>query len=146
MGQTCEFKAQEIRLTHSWRNHVGKFELFKNRAVRQVKGPAGTVQARGAFTLNSAALEHLGNPEAVHLYFDNEDKRVGIERAEPGSPYAYTTRPAGKGVSRLISAKSFMDTYGVPYEKTVPVRVSYEGDMVVLDVAPLISGQHDGSA
>ncbi len=122
---------------------MGKFELFKARAARPVKGPAGTVQARGAFTLNAAALEHLGNPDAVHLYFDREDNRIGVESADPGSPYAYATRPAGKGVSRLISAKTFMDAYGVPYDRTVPVRVSLEGEMVVLDVAALVGGARD---
>lgn len=124
---------------------MGKFELFRNRTVRQVKGPAGTVQARGAFTLNSVALDHLGNPDAVHLYFDAEDKRVGVEPAEPNSPYAYSTRPAGKGVSRLISAKSFMDTYNIPYEQTVPVPATFEGRMVVLNVASLVKGAREGA-
>ncbi len=117
---------------------VGKFELFKNRAVRHVKEPAATVQARAAFTLNAAALDHIDNAETVHLLYDSEDKRVGIEKAEATSPYGYATRPVGKGSSRLISAKTFMDTHRISYKETTPLRVSFEGDMVVLDVAPLI--------
>lgn len=124
---------------------MGKFELFRSRTTRKVKEPAATVQARGAFTLNAAALAELGDPEAVHLYFDAEDKRVGIEKADSTSPYAYAARVVGKSSSpsRLISAKTFMDTYGVPYDTTEPVPISFEDNMVVLHVASLLEKQNE---
>lgn len=123
---------------------MGKFELFKKRAARPSKGPAATVQTRGAFTLNTAALAQLENPEAVHLFFDAEDKRVGIEKADPSSAYAYPTRPNGKGLSHLISAKTFMDVNGISYEKTVSVPLSFEGRMAVLQVDFLVGKRNEG--
>lgn len=121
---------------------MGKFELFTERSLKRIAGPAATVQARGAFSLNPAAWERLGKPESVLLYFDAEDKRVGIRAASEGEPYAYPVRGNGRlGISRLISAKTFMNANNIDTGKTVPVAVSFEDDMLVLDVSDVMAGE-----
>lgn len=130
---------------------MGKFVLFKDRAIRRVNAPAATVQARGGFGFNAQLFTELGEPESVLMYFDPEDKRVGIAPAKGGEPYAYNVRPNGhQGAGRLISAKTFMDANGIPYDKTVPVAVTFEDGMAVLDVSHLVNnnaapmlGTHD---
>jgi len=121
---------------------MGKFLLFTERSVRRANAPAATVQARGGFGLNAPLLAELGEPENVLLFFDPEDNRVGIAAAKGGEPYAYTARSNGhQGAGRIISAKTFMDAHGIPYDKTVPVAVTFENGMAVLDVAHLMTGE-----
>lgn len=124
---------------------MGQFELFTERNRRVSDTPAATIQARGAIGLNALAYELLGNPEHVLLYFDAQDKRIGIAPADEGNPYAYPARTNGaQGQGRLISARSFLVKSGVDHEKTVPVDVTKEGDMLILSQLPMVAGGQDG--
>ena len=125
---------------------MGKFELFTERNRRVADAPAATIQARGAIGLNAVSYELLGSPEAVLLYFDPEDKRIGIRPAQAGEVYAYPCRPNGAaGSGRLIRARSVLIKNAIDHDKTQPVEVHSEDDMLILTRLPMVAeGGQDG--
>src|SRR5690348_1165409 len=92
------------------------FERFDRREAKYVKRPQLTVQAQGAISINAAAHHLLGDPEYVELFFDPEERAIGMAAAPPETPYGYPIRPQGaKGTTFVTSARAFLMKYDISY-------------------------------
>jgi hypothetical protein len=93
------------------------FERFDRREAKYVKRPQLTVQAQGAISINAAAHRLLGDPTHIELFFDRDERIIGIAAAPADTPYGYPIRAQGaKGSTFVASARAFLIKFGIPYE------------------------------
>ncbi len=92
-----------------------QFQVFKKRTVPLVKQPYVTIQKRGVFSLNKAAHDELGTPEAIELLYDPDEKIVGIRGVKASVEHAYPLRSgvANRESSFLVSGRAFTQYYGI---------------------------------
>lgn len=91
--------------------------------------PRMAFQRRGNLSLNRAAFEALGSPEAVVLAYNEGAGEVAIKGASKSLAYASPVRKQQAADSYLVAARAF----------TQSIRLDLEGSMVVFDevrVAP----------
>src|ERR1700728_368181 len=111
-----------------------QFEVFRKRMAPLVKTPYVTIQKRGVLSINAAAYTALGQPEAVELLYDPDEKIVGLRRTERDSEHAYPVRTtASQSESTfMVSATAFTKYYGI--DTTTSVRRPARMDSEVLCV------------
>lgn len=68
------------------------FEVFKKSSAPLPSVPSVTIQKRGLMSLNRAAYQLIGSPDAVELLWDRERKLIGIRPADIASPDGYPAR------------------------------------------------------
>jgi len=113
------------------------FETFKRQRMPVLTDPAITIQKRGNLSLNSAAYEALGSPEAVELLYDRERRLIALRKAAPGTEYAYVVRPLNgnrRTTSWLVAGMAFAMYYGIPVEIARRWICRLEDDMLILDL------------
>lgn len=69
------------------------FEVFNKRFAPLAKAPSVTIQKRGLMSLNRAAYALLGEPKAVELLFDKDERIIGLRPIDDAAAHAYPLRP-----------------------------------------------------
>lgn len=111
------------------------FEEFDRRAATASKSPFVTIQRRGPFSLNRAAVELMGNPEAVVLLYDKEEKLIGFRPAPLTNPRALPVRSQGKNASTfMVAGQAFAQHYDLDTSVARRYAVEMQGDLLVLDL------------
>ena len=100
------------------------FQVFDKRAIPMKKRPQVTIQAKGTLSFNASAHHLLGEPKAVELLYDREERIIGFRSTEPDSLNAYPMRPVSAGGNFVVAGIAFLKYYDIPFG--VPVR--YEAD------------------
>ncbi len=94
-----------------------EFEVFDKKSAPSTKEPWVTIQRKGLLSLNRAAAEALGTPEAVELLFDRNAQIVGFRPAELDSPRAFPMRKQGRNPGRnanyLVGGSAFCKYYNI---------------------------------
>jgi hypothetical protein len=92
------------------------FEVFEKNSAPIPTVPAVTIQRRGLISLNRAAFEQFGRPEAVELLWDSDRKVIGLRPTNPENPNAYPARPQSAKSNRgpvLIAGNLFTRYIGL---------------------------------
>ena len=112
------------------------FEEFTAR-----KGPSGSrrprvgIQRSGKISLNRVAFEHLGEPSFVVLMFDRERQAIGLRAAKEDVPYAYSVNRQDPYDSYRISARAFLNHYGITYrDESLTFYPKMEGEILVINI------------
>lgn len=108
------------------------FELFTEHRKHNASEPIITIHAKGVFALNGAALDRMGNPEAVELLFNAERRMVAMRPATPGRTSVVVRFPNKGSRSAVVSAKSFLDRCGVNTDKALSLDVEFVGPVALL--------------
>lgn len=124
------------------RDNTGGFELFEPDAHDNLpKGRPGAwlpqvrLEKSAVWTISRPALELLGNPEAVTLWYDPQRGRVGFRAAKKGEPAAYPVRSPGSRSSQgLVSGRKFCSHHGIPHEESKTYPASMEEGLLVITV------------
>lgn len=97
------------------------FEVFKKSSAPLAKVPSVTIQRRGLISMNRSAYALIGDPEAIELLFDREERIVGLRPAELTDPNAYPVRPQGSGDTGplLIAGQMFTKYYGIETDQAI---------------------------
>ena len=112
------------------------FQKFSRKMAPFAKAPFATIQRKGNIGLNASALALLLNPEAVELWFDEVDQRIGLTACDPAEENVYKVRPLSKaGTSYIISAAHFSTVNKIPSEIATRYTVEMDGEMLVIDVS-----------
>lgn len=96
--------------------------------------PEVTIQKHARVSLNGAAAEALGFPEAVEFLYSEEERIMGVRAAEPGSSRSYLLRKGGRGTNYLTSGESFIKGYGIPHERATRYKAEVDADMLLVDL------------
>lgn len=112
------------------------FEVFTKRLVPLKKTPLVTIQKRGTISLNKSAYSALGEPEAVELLYDRDERIVGLRAAESSLEHAYPVRSAtGRGSGPyIISAIAFTKFYDIDTEQSLRWRAHLVEDVLCIDL------------
>ena len=110
------------------------FEEFDKRAASASKSPFVTILKDKGFTINGAALRLLGEPEAVTLLYDPEERLIGFKPASTDYPRAYPVRPQEKGTSATVAGRAFIQHYGINHDVTRRYAVEMRDGLLVLDL------------
>ncbi len=125
------------------------WERFTGRTTMLDTKPTVGLTKKGEFSLAPATVELAGNPKYVVLLFDREAQKIGFQPAAADEPGALPIRKPGKGVSYLISGKSFARAYNIPFEAYRQWVAKKEGDLIVVDLAKpteVNEAEHEQSA
>ena len=87
--------------------------------------PFVTIQRKGTISLNRAAFEALGRPEAVKLLYDQDERMIGLRPAEIGANGAYQVRPQASS-NWLVAGTAFSGFLGLD----TAVAKRYDAEMI----------------
>lgn len=111
------------------------FETFKRQRLTPSGEPLITIQKKGIFSLNRAAYEALGTPDAVELLYDRGARLIGIRKVSKSVGHAYTVRAFGKsGMSWLVTGTAFLNYYDIAARDPVRRHARVEKDMLIIDL------------
>lgn len=111
------------------------FEVFKERGQRVMeRQPLITIQKKGIMTLNEAAFEALGAPQAVELLYAPQARTVGVRAVEPSLSHAYTLRKPARGRTRIVAAAAFLKHYDIQIEAIRRIPARMVGDILAADL------------
>jgi hypothetical protein len=96
------------------------FVEFSREDSRNSDDPMFTVQKRGLISLNQAAFKALGEPAAVALLYDSEERIVALRRVPRSHANGYNVRKQANSQSYLVGAQGFSAFHKIPTE--VPRR------------------------
>ncbi|MGQ4818130.1 hypothetical protein ACQ1ZK_13345, partial [Enterococcus faecium] len=80
------------------------------------KTPSVTIQKRGLISLNRAAFALMGEPEAVELLYDRDEKIVGLRPVGEVSAHSYPLRPQSNKQDSgplMVGGTAFTQYYGI---------------------------------
>lgn len=111
------------------------FEVFNKRASTSSKLPMVTIQKDGEFSMNKAAHDAIGAPEAVELLYDREEKLIAFRPAPPDGALSFNVKPQGKrSTGRQVAGKAFAGYYDLDVSVARRYVVKVVDDMLVLDL------------
>ncbi len=100
------------------------FQVFDKRAIPMKKRPQVTIQAKGTLSFNASAHHLLGEPKAVELLYDREERIIGFRPTKADGLNAYPMRSVSAGGNFVVAGIAFLKYYDIPFG--IPVR--YEAD------------------
>lgn len=97
------------------------FEVFQKGSAPIAGVPSVTIQKRGLFSLNHAASDLIGHPDAVQFLWDPDKRLIGLKPVSPEDPNAYPAReqagrkprPHGQRGTVLIAGTMFTKYIGL---------------------------------
>lgn len=129
----CVYKRCQTRNTdteyHAEDGNEMAWEIFDRTTTSRTTEPTANITKGGLISLNSAAFEALGRPEAVELRYDPSAKLVGL-KSEHRSARTYAVRKARRVNSYTVFAKAFLKHFGI--EHGVARRRSARMDRAIL--------------
>ena len=100
---------------------------------RRERVPWVGIQKAGMLSLNAPAFEALGEPEAVVLLFDPEEKVVGFRASPATDPRAFPLRKYNRRSSAyLVSGRTFLKHYGVDHSTARRYSARMVGDVLAV--------------
>lgn len=97
-----------MSINADWEKFLGQ-PVAKSRASVHV-----AISKHGAITLNARAFELIGKPEAVELFFNRREQKIGVKGCSPRFFEAFPIRKhPKKDTTRYIYAASFCNHYGI---------------------------------
>ena len=113
-----------------------QFETFTRKAGQVDLRPLVTLQRRGVLTLNRAAYEAMGSPQAAELLFDRANRVIGIRPINPDAAHAYPLRKQPDSSTYVITAKSFTKAYAIPRDVTRRWEAAVRDGMLTIELEP----------
>ena len=106
----------------------GRFDWFEGGARGARAFPTCSLTKSGSMTLNDVAVEALGDPPAVRVGYDAEQKQIGLRGSLRDAAGAVALRPtrAPDGTetgSRSLYARSVLQYYGLLPEENNTFRL-----------------------
>ena len=110
---------------------MANWEVFQRRAAPGVSQPFVTLQKRGTMSLNAAAFEALGEPEAVELLFDRGERLLGFRPVDPSAAHAYKPRKQGRTANYVVSGMALTQYFGIETDTARRYAEVQDGVLVV---------------
>ena len=78
-----------------------------------------TLSSKGVINLNRATHEKMGSPEAVTVYFDSTNNRIGLKSTSPSMRNAFPLGTRGKRGGRRVFVGSVMRQFRIDVPLTI---------------------------
>ena len=93
------------------------YELFSRKRTHGGP-PSVSVTKYGNFVINSSGVTALQKRPYLQVYWDKEDRKVGLKPLKAAEEHAYHVNYSPKGGVGSISATAFLKSVGYSYEET----------------------------
>ena len=94
-----------------------KFLAGPNRSPRT--SPNITISERAHIQFNTFTFEMLGKPEAVELFFNRREQKIGMKAASPRFRESFPVKVIKPGAStRIVNAAAFCKHYRIAITET----------------------------
>lgn len=123
-----------VRIAKDGGRLVANFEVFDRRSRPVSHQATVTIQKRGNFSLNKAAFQALGEPEAVELLFDRSERLIGMRPSEVRNRHAYPVRKQQNAQSYLVAGNAFNQYYQIETGVTRRWDASIQDGILVIDL------------
>ena len=113
------------------------FKVFEKGSAPVATIPSVTLQKRGLISLNRAAFNLIGAPEAVELLWDEERRVIGLRAAPIDRPNAYPARPQSSKSVRgpvLIGGSLFTRFIGLDTSEAHRWAPTVEDEILCIDL------------
>ena len=92
----------------------------KGDVATHAAGIYASMNREGTISLNKTAHKRLGEPTAVHLFFDRVNNRIALKPTAPAMKNAYPVGKRGRGVK--VWAKRLLVEYGIDLPETIEFK------------------------
>ncbi len=89
--------------------------------------PRVRLSKKKQINLNQRSWELLGKPDALALYYDEDNKLIALQAADPAAPHAHALH-LEKGYTRFIYAGRFLTACKIPDEALRAYRPVVDDD------------------
>ncbi len=110
------------------------FEPFTERATPAATEPTITVQSKGTFGVNRAAVDALGKPERVELLFDRAARMIGLRPADASISHSYPLRRQQNSNSYVLGAVAFTHAHGIQTDRARRYPAIMEDGILIVDL------------
>ena len=120
---------------------IGKFELFKG--AKKTYAPKVSIRKNAQIAISTGAVRQYGfrddkgsiNYKHFLLYYNSGENMIGIKPTEEPKDGAIKARDHSSGEIQL-ACQSFLDRYGIPYNKTRRYPMEYDDslDIYIVDL------------
>lgn len=93
-----------------------------------------TIQRRGTFSFNLAARAAIGDPEAVELLYDTEDRLIGFRPVESSHPRAYALRKQGRANNWIVGGQAFTKAFKIDTDTAKRYLATAEDGVLIVDL------------
>jgi hypothetical protein len=115
------------------------FEEFTGGVRGTTTAPRATLQTRGYLSVNKAAFELMGSPNAVKLHYDRKQQVIGLQPVADTVANGKRLRVQAKSTTRVVSLRAFCTYYGIDATKTYRYPATlYNGYLTVDLKAPKV--------
>lgn len=109
------------------------YEQFESPGSRSAADPMISLRKSGSIGINNAALEeHFGDSEAVAVYYNEEENRIGLEPLDEKTDEAYTLSRSESGGS--IAPAAFLRKYSLTPSITTQYEPFEDEGFVAIDL------------
>lgn len=111
-------EAENAAIENEGSTSASRFDWFEGGARGARSFPTCSLTKSGSMTLNDVAVQELGDPPAIRVGYDAEERQIGLRaslRDEPGAILLRPSRtPEGADTgSRSMYARAVLAYYGV---------------------------------
>ncbi len=110
------------------------FEKWDRQTAPKTDAPLVTVQQGGLFSLNQPAIDAMGNPEKVEIFFNRDRQVIAFVPAEPDSITAYPPRKQGSQKNYYVAGQKFTKYYKINTTVARRYSVTVEDSVLYLDL------------
>ena len=94
------------------------FERFEASKMKRLAEPAVSILKSGGFGFNQAfCMHYLGDYTHIQLFYDRENKTIGINPTYGDAKDAIKVRRITEGKSATVAARPFFGYFDIPYNK-----------------------------
>jgi hypothetical protein len=116
------------------------FERFDKRHAPIASSPFATIQRGGSvMTVNRAAYNLLGEPDAVELLYSKKHHVIGLKEVSKKEPYAFPLRPQGRKGAQpsnyVVAVRAFTKHYGIDTSVAMRYPAEMQYDILTIDLS-----------
>lgn len=108
--------------------------LFDKRRMPTIREPLVTLQRGGNFSYNHASHMALGEPDALELFYNDKERKIGFKKGDPAAPHVYPVRKQKNSSNYQFSGAAFTSAFGIPTTATLRFKAVKQGEMLVVDL------------
>jgi hypothetical protein len=118
------------------RNLMPNFETFEKRRTPPASEPLVTLLRTGVISMNVVSYELLGRPEHLEFAYARSEEIIALRPVKERTQFSYPIRElkSGAGGTFSVSAKAFLQFYGIPIGASVRRVAFLDDELLCVDL------------
>jgi hypothetical protein len=112
------------------------FETFEKRRTPPASEPLVTLLRTGVISMNVVSYELIGRPEHIEFAYARTEKIIALRPVKERTQFSYPIRElvSGAGGTFSVSAKAFLQFYGIPIESSIRRVAFLDEELLCVDL------------